>query len=154
MEVWGNERVIKWVQSVGLTEYAANLQESGVNGALIAYDDTFDHTVLAVCLQIPSTNLQVSCLAGYGVSHGPFRILFDLCIYCPFFSFQSRQVLEKEFHNLLAIGTDRQLPEEVCTRNIQNIHLLYLELSKPKCEEEGPLPSTNVFSKCIVSCRS
>ena len=58
--VWSNERVIRWVQSVGLREYSANLIESGVHGALVALDESFDHHSMALALQIPSSNGQVS----------------------------------------------------------------------------------------------
>ena len=57
--VWSNERVIRWVQSVGLREFAGNLIESGVHGALIALDESFDHHSMALALQIPSSNGQV-----------------------------------------------------------------------------------------------
>ncbi|KAG9342840.1 hypothetical protein JZ751_015047 [Albula glossodonta] len=56
--VWSNERVMCWVQTVGLKEYADNLMESGVHGALLALDDTFDYTDLALLLQIPNQNTQ------------------------------------------------------------------------------------------------
>lgn len=58
--VWSNERVMCWVQSLGLKEYADNLRESGVHGALLALDDTFDYTDLALLLQIPNQNTQVT----------------------------------------------------------------------------------------------
>lgn len=57
--VWSNERVMCWVQNIGLKEYADNLRESGVHGALLALDDTFDYTDLALLLQIPNQNTQV-----------------------------------------------------------------------------------------------
>jgi len=57
--VWSNERIIRWVQSVGLREYCSNLIESGVHGALIALDESFDHHSMALALQIPSSNGQV-----------------------------------------------------------------------------------------------
>ena len=58
--VWTNERVIKWVQSVGLKEYSNNLIESGVHGSLISLDESFDHNSMALALQIPTQNTQVS----------------------------------------------------------------------------------------------
>ncbi|XP_067361715.1 liprin-alpha-4 isoform X3 [Channa argus] len=79
--VWTNEQVIHWVQSIGLREYSGNMLESGVHGALIALDETFDYSSLALILQIPMQNTQ------------------------------ARQVLEREFNNLLALGTDRRLEE-------------------------------------------
>jgi SAM domain (Sterile alpha motif) len=57
--VWSNERVIRWVQSIGLKEFSSSLIESGVHGALIALDETFDHHSMALALQIPSSNMQV-----------------------------------------------------------------------------------------------
>lgn len=48
-----------WVQMIGLKEFANNLIESGVHGALLALDDTFDCNDLALLLQIPTQNTQV-----------------------------------------------------------------------------------------------
>jgi len=57
--LWSNERVISWVQAIGLKEYSNNLYESGVHGALLALDETFDYNTLALLLQIPTQNTQV-----------------------------------------------------------------------------------------------
>ncbi|XP_024084754.1 liprin-alpha-1 isoform X11 [Cimex lectularius] len=76
--VWSNERVMRWVSSIGLKEYAGNLTESGVHGALLALDDSFDHKSMAMALQIPSHNTQ------------------------------ARELLEVEFNNLLYMATDRR----------------------------------------------
>ena len=57
--VWTNERVIKWVQAVGLKDFANNLIESGVHGALVSLDESFDHNSMALALQIPTQNTQV-----------------------------------------------------------------------------------------------
>ncbi|RMB98130.1 hypothetical protein DUI87_25608 [Hirundo rustica rustica] len=56
--VWSNERMIHWVMSIGLKEYANNLLESGVHGALVALDESFDYNALALLLQIPTQNTQ------------------------------------------------------------------------------------------------
>lgn len=58
--VWTNEQVVHWVQSIGLRDYAGHLRESGVHGALLALDENFDHSMLALLLQIPTQNTQVS----------------------------------------------------------------------------------------------
>ncbi|XP_050618583.1 liprin-alpha-4 isoform X5 [Macaca nemestrina] len=79
--VWTNDQVVHWVQSIGLRDYAGNLHESGVHGALLALDENFDHNTLALILQIPTQNTQ------------------------------ARQVMEREFNNLLALGTDRKLDD-------------------------------------------
>lgn len=57
--VWTNEQVIHWIQSIGLREYSSNLLESGVHGSLVALDETFDYSSLALILQIPMQNTQV-----------------------------------------------------------------------------------------------
>nr|XP_006131108.1 liprin-alpha-1 isoform X1 [Pelodiscus sinensis] len=80
--VWSNDRMIRWVLSVGLKEYANNLIESGVHGALVALEETFDFSALALLLQIPTQNTQ------------------------------ARAVLEREFNNLLVMGTDRRFDED------------------------------------------
>lgn len=64
MLVWSNERVIRWVQSIGLRDYANILLESGVHGALVALDDNFDYSSLALLLQIPNQNTQVASASG------------------------------------------------------------------------------------------
>ncbi|KAF0025357.1 hypothetical protein F2P81_022238 [Scophthalmus maximus] len=80
--VWSNERVMCWVQAIGLKEFADNLLESGVHGALLALDDTFDYTDLALLLQIPNQNTQ------------------------------ARQLLEKEYNALISMGTERRPDED------------------------------------------
>ncbi|XP_063303208.1 liprin-alpha-2 isoform X5 [Pelobates fuscus] len=79
--VWSNDRVIRWIQAIGLRDYANNILESGVHGSLVALDDNFDYTSLALLLQIPMQNTQ------------------------------ARQILEREYNNLLALGTERRLDE-------------------------------------------
>ncbi|XP_076144025.1 liprin-alpha-1 isoform X2 [Alosa pseudoharengus] len=79
--VWSNERVISWVQAIGLKEYANNLLDNGVHGALISLDETFDYNAMALLLQIPMQNTQ------------------------------ARAVLEREYNSLLAVGTDRKMEE-------------------------------------------
>lgn len=77
--VWSNERVIKWVNSIDLKEYSSNLVGSGVHGAIIALYDAFDAAQMAIFLQIPQQNAQ------------------------------ARRILEQEFYELLARGTERHI---------------------------------------------
>lgn len=63
MLVWSNERIIEWLRKIGLSDYADNLRGTGVHGAVIALDDTFDFSTLAYALQIPSQNAQVRHLS-------------------------------------------------------------------------------------------
>lgn len=71
--MWSNERVISWVQAMGLKEYSNNLLESGVHGALLALDETFDHNALALLLQIPTQNTQVGTHTGRRHTHTPWQ---------------------------------------------------------------------------------
>ncbi len=57
--IWSNEYVIKWVESIGLGDYATNLCESGVHGGVIALDHDFDAEKLALALKIPQTHTEV-----------------------------------------------------------------------------------------------
>ncbi|XP_023220433.1 liprin-alpha-1-like isoform X2 [Centruroides sculpturatus] len=79
--VWSNDRIIKWIDSIGLKEYSNSLLESGIHGALLALDESFDHNSMALALQIPTPNTQ------------------------------ARQILEREFNGLLLKGTDRRPDE-------------------------------------------
>ncbi|XP_050312861.1 liprin-alpha-1 isoform X3 [Anthonomus grandis grandis] len=76
--VWSNDRLIRWVASIGLKEYGNHLLESGVHGALVALDESFDANSMALALQIPTQNTQV------------------------------RQTLEVEYNNLIRGATDRR----------------------------------------------
>lgn len=77
MLVWSTERVARWVESIGLSQYAENLRESGVHGALISLDDTFDAQSLALTLQIATSDTS------------------------------SRQLLARQFEQLIAVATER-----------------------------------------------
>lgn len=69
--VWSNDRVIRWIQAIGLREYANNILESGVHGSLIALDENFDYSSLALLLQIPTQNTQASLLTLFLLSLYP-----------------------------------------------------------------------------------
>lgn len=60
--MWSNDRVARWVEEIGLGAYAAQLRDSGVHGALIALDHTFDAQSLALSLQIPPQVGAIFCL--------------------------------------------------------------------------------------------
>ncbi|KAG0711689.1 Liprin-beta-1 [Chionoecetes opilio] len=54
VSLWTNHRVMEWLRTVDLSEYAPNLRGSGVHGALMVYDVRFTSEVLASLLSIPS----------------------------------------------------------------------------------------------------
>lgn len=51
--------MMKWVESIGLGDYATNLYESGVHGGVIALDNDFDAEKLAFALKIPQSHSEV-----------------------------------------------------------------------------------------------
>lgn len=75
--VWSNERVIKWINSIGLKEYANNLNDSGVHGGVLMFDESYDWQAIALALEVP---------------------IHDTV---------SRQILENEFNNLIVTNTQR-----------------------------------------------
>ncbi|OWK63038.1 Liprin-alpha-2 [Lonchura striata] len=129
--VWSNDRVIRWIQAIGLREYANNILESGVHGSLIALDENFDYSSLALLLQIPTQNTQ------------------------------ARQILEREYNNLLALGTERRLEEMSSLSSIlPEVHYHYLGKSmKTLCKNRLIGKRTHImfiiktdmmFLSCIV----
>ena len=73
--LWTNNRVMEWLRSANLAEYAPNLRGSGVHGALVIYEPLFNAELLAALLSIPPTktllrrhlNLHFSELVGKSV---------------------------------------------------------------------------------------
>ncbi|XP_056595658.1 liprin-beta-2b isoform X5 [Triplophysa dalaica] len=51
---WSNHRVMEWLRSVDLAEYAPNLRGSGVHGGLIILEPRFNSETLAMLLNIPT----------------------------------------------------------------------------------------------------
>ena len=50
--LWTTHRVMDWLRSIDLSEYASNLRGSGVHGALIIYEPRFNDNLLASVLTI------------------------------------------------------------------------------------------------------
>lgn len=53
--LWTNHRVMEWLRSIDLSEYAPNLRGSGVHGALMILEPRFGADVFASLLSIPSS---------------------------------------------------------------------------------------------------
>ncbi|XP_051778722.1 liprin-beta-2b isoform X12 [Erpetoichthys calabaricus] len=51
---WSNHRVMEWLRSVDLAEYAPNLRGSGVHGGLIILEPRFNSDTMAMLLNIPT----------------------------------------------------------------------------------------------------
>ncbi|KAM6981802.1 kazrin-A-like [Tautogolabrus adspersus] len=57
--VWTSHRVVKWVKDIDLKEFAENLLNSGVHGAAMVLDPTFNTDTMATALGIPSNKHMV-----------------------------------------------------------------------------------------------
>ncbi|XP_052270288.1 liprin-beta-1-like isoform X2 [Dreissena polymorpha] len=51
--LWTNHRVMEWLRTIDLSEYAPNLRGSGVHGALMVLESRFNAELFAVLLSIP-----------------------------------------------------------------------------------------------------
>uniref|UniRef100_A0A672P115 SAM domain-containing protein n=1 Tax=Sinocyclocheilus grahami TaxID=75366 RepID=A0A672P115_SINGR len=51
--VWTCHRIIKWIKEIDLKEFADNLQNSGVHGAIMVLDPSFSSDTMATALCIP-----------------------------------------------------------------------------------------------------
>ncbi|XP_020860924.1 liprin-beta-2 isoform X19 [Phascolarctos cinereus] len=70
---WSNHRVMEWLRSVDLAEYAPNLRGSGVHGGLIILEPRFSGDTLAMLLNIPpqKTLLRRHLTTNFNVLVGP-----------------------------------------------------------------------------------
>lgn len=129
--VWSNERVIRWVQSIGLRDYANILLESGVHGALVALDDNFDYSSLALLLQIPNQNTQVLQLH----QHCPLSVIIQYTVVTS--SATHRQMARKLFWIWTSDVSEQCL---ICSMSLSHMFWTPLQsvsifcLAKPHCE--------------------
>lgn len=75
VSLWTNHRVMEWLRTVDLSEYAPNLRGSGVHGALMVYEVRFTSELLASLLSIPCGK---TLLRRHLNTH--FKELVGLCV--------------------------------------------------------------------------
>ncbi|XP_063800572.1 liprin-beta-2 isoform X7 [Pseudophryne corroboree] len=87
---WSNHRVMEWLRSVDLAEYAPNLRGSGVHGGLIILEPRFNSDTLAMLLNIPpeKTLLRRHLATNFSLLIGPEaqqekREIMDSTTYTP-----------------------------------------------------------------------
>lgn len=54
ISLWTSHRVMEWLRSIDLSEFASNLRGSGVHGGLIVYENAFNADLMAQLLCIPN----------------------------------------------------------------------------------------------------
>ncbi|XP_072304815.1 kazrin-A isoform X3 [Eucyclogobius newberryi] len=57
--VWTSHRVVRWIKDIDLKEFAENLLNSGVHGAVMVLDPTFNTETMATALGIPGNKHMV-----------------------------------------------------------------------------------------------
>uniref|UniRef100_A0AAV2LXK2 SAM domain-containing protein n=1 Tax=Knipowitschia caucasica TaxID=637954 RepID=A0AAV2LXK2_KNICA len=57
--VWTSHRVVRWIRDIDLKEFADNLLNGGVHGAVMVLDPTFNTETMATALGIPSNKHMV-----------------------------------------------------------------------------------------------
>uniref|UniRef100_A0A8C6SI67 SAM domain-containing protein n=1 Tax=Neogobius melanostomus TaxID=47308 RepID=A0A8C6SI67_9GOBI len=57
--VWTSHRVVRWIRDIDLKEFAENLLNSGVHGAVMVLDPTFNTETMATALCIPGNKHMV-----------------------------------------------------------------------------------------------
>ncbi|GAB6019271.1 hypothetical protein CHUAL_000871 [Chamberlinius hualienensis] len=98
--VWTNHRFIHWARGIDLAEYADNLRDSGVHGALVVLEPSFMADTMATALGIPqSKNIIRRHLTTEleSLVH-PARVLLEQEY------FGSRQLTKKEKHLMGSLG--------------------------------------------------
>lgn len=98
--VWTNQRFIQWARSIDLGEYAENLKDSGVHGALVVLEPSFTADTMATALGIPQTKNTVRrhlMTELESIIH-PARVLLEQEY------FNNRQLTKKEKHAMGSLG--------------------------------------------------
>uniref|UniRef100_A0A4W3GDT1 PPFIA binding protein 2 n=1 Tax=Callorhinchus milii TaxID=7868 RepID=A0A4W3GDT1_CALMI len=88
---WSNHRVMEWLRSVDLAEYAPNLRGSGVHGGLAVLEPRFNSETLALLLNIPP---QKTLLRRHLTTH--FNLLIG-----PESQHEKREILESSSYTPL-----------------------------------------------------
>uniref|UniRef100_M4AQE2 Kazrin, periplakin interacting protein a n=1 Tax=Xiphophorus maculatus TaxID=8083 RepID=M4AQE2_XIPMA len=83
--VWTSHRVTKWIKDIDLKEYADSLLSSGVHGAVMMLDPSFNTDSMATALGIPSNkhmvrrHLDEEMMALIGSARWAQMFMFSMC---------------------------------------------------------------------------
>ncbi|XP_043823813.1 liprin-beta-1 isoform X3 [Dromiciops gliroides] len=107
---WTNHRVMEWLRSVDLAEYAPNLRGSGVHGGLMVLEPRFNVETMAQLLNIPSNK---TLLRRHLATH--FNLLIGVEA-----QRQKREVMESSDYVLLT-ATAKVKPKKLTFSNFGNL---------------------------------
>ncbi|KAI6646084.1 hypothetical protein LOD99_9532 [Oopsacas minuta] len=65
---WSNRQISLWLHSIGLGGYTGNIESSGLHGAVLYFDNSYDYHEIAITLQIPQNDSVARKLLKVSVS--------------------------------------------------------------------------------------
>ncbi|XP_067906308.1 liprin-beta-1b isoform X2 [Heterodontus francisci] len=127
---WTNHRVMEWLRSADLAEYAPNLRGSGVHGGLMVLEPRFNVETLAMLLNIPPNK---TLLRRHLATH--FNLLVG-----PDAQQQKRETVESPDYSLLT-ATAKVKPKKLAFSNFGNLRKRKQDEEEYICPMELGLPA-------------
>ncbi|XP_067855304.1 liprin-beta-1b isoform X8 [Heptranchias perlo] len=127
---WTNHRVMEWLRSADLAEYAPNLRGSGVHGGLMVLEPRFNVETLAMLLNIPPNK---TLLRRHLATH--FNLLIG-----PDAQQQKRETLESPDYALLT-ATAKVKPKKLAFSNFGSLRKRKQDEEEYICPMEIGLPA-------------
>ncbi|XP_072123460.1 liprin-beta-1b isoform X3 [Mobula birostris] len=133
---WTNHRVMEWLRSADLAEYAPNLRGSGVHGGLMVLEPRFNVETLAMLLNIPPSK---TLLRRHLATH--FNLLVG-----PDAQRQKREAVESPDYALLT-ATAKVKPKKLVFSNFGSLRKRKQDEEEYICPMELGLPAGSGFRK-------
>ncbi|XP_059834565.1 liprin-beta-1b isoform X2 [Hypanus sabinus] len=133
---WTNHRVMEWLRSADLAEYAPNLRGSGVHGGLMVLEPRFNVETLAMLLNIPPNK---TLLRRHLATH--FNLLVG-----PDAQRQKREAVESPDYALLT-ATAKVKPKKLVFSNFGSLRKRKQDEEEYICPMELGLPPGSGFKK-------
>ncbi|XP_048404790.1 liprin-beta-1b isoform X9 [Stegostoma tigrinum] len=131
---WTNHRVMEWLRSADLAEYAPNLRGSGVHGGLMVLEPRFNVETLAMLLNIPPNK---TLLRRHLATH--FNLLVG-----PDAQQQKREAVESPDYSLLT-ATAKVKPRKLAFSNFGSLRKRKQDEEEYVCPMELGLPAGTGF---------
>ncbi|XP_041071825.1 liprin-beta-1b isoform X5 [Carcharodon carcharias] len=131
---WTNHRVMEWLRSADLAEYAPNLRGSGVHGGLMVLEPRFNVETLAMLLNIPPNK---TLLRRHLATH--FNLLVG-----PDAQQQKRETVESPDYSLLT-ATAKVKPRKLAFSNFGSLRKRKQDEEEYICPMELGLPAGTGF---------
>ncbi|XP_072340971.1 liprin-beta-1b isoform X11 [Scyliorhinus torazame] len=131
---WTNHRVMEWLRSADLAEYAPNLRGSGVHGGLMVLEPRFNVETLAMLLNIPPNK---TLLRRHLATH--FNLLVG-----PDAQQQKRETVESPDYSLLT-ATAKVKPRKLAFSNFGSLRKRKQDEEEYICPMELGLPAGSGF---------